>query len=357
MALVNKIQYRFLDEDSVIPIPTPYLNCAVFIYETEAHANAGTFSGGSGFFVGVPLEVNKEKTQLYVVTARHVLKDWLNPVIRLNLLSGGFKALPTNRARWIDHPDKDDLSVLPLPIGVEDDEYILSCAFLKDFVDFNRSTVIFPGDEVFMVGRFFSHEGKEQNAPVVRFGNISMMASQPMQSEFKDDQQTFLVEQWSLPGYSGSPVFVFLDPSQPRPPMWMVAGNRMGKINLETTGPWLLGIDWVHIQNHAPLMEKDDLGRMVTVSPKRWVMSHTGMAGVIPSWRLADMLTSMEFQMARNKQDERITQEKKNTSYLSYDSAPEEKTDTQVTSTGYEMPVPTLEQFTSDLKKASRKKE
>jgi hypothetical protein len=324
MALVNKIQYRFLDEDAVIPIPLAYIHCSVFIYKTVEHANEGASSGGSGFLVGIPLETNKEKTQVYVVTCRHVLEGMRNPVIRLNLFPGQTKPpMETNRLRWIDHPDHDDLSVYPLPIDFQEDaEYDLTWVALNEFVDFNRSTVVFPGDEVFMVGRFISHEGKQQNAPAVRFGNISMMAGQPMKSKFKDEQQTFLVEHRSLPGYSGSPVFVFLDPSQPRPPMWMVALNRAGKINIETTGPWLLGIDWVHIHNYEPVLTERD--EKALAEPRRWVKAHTGMAGVIPAWRLHDVLTSPEMQMARNKQDERITQEKKNISYLSYDSAPEE---------------------------------
>lgn len=309
----------------MLPIIPSYIHCSVFIYKTMEHANEGALSGGSGFLVAIPLETNKERMQVYAVTCRHVLKGMRTPVIRLNLAPGHTTPpMETNCHRWINHPDDDDISVYPMPLGFEEDaEYDVTWAVLQDFVDPGRAATIYPGDEVFMVGRFFSHEGRGQNAPAVRFGNISMMASQPMRSAFKDEQQTFLVEHRSLPGYSGSPVFVYLNPSQPRPPNWLTPWQHSGNVHAERIGPWLLGIDWVHINNHEPLLTKDKAGDMVPVSQKHWVKSHTGMAGVIPAWRLADMLSRPEFEMARKKQDERTTQDK----------------------------------FTNDLRKGSRKKD
>jgi hypothetical protein len=34
---------------------------------------------------------------------------------------------------------------------------------------------IFPGDEVLLPGRFISHDGRQRNKPILRFGNISML--------------------------------------------------------------------------------------------------------------------------------------------------------------------------------------
>jgi hypothetical protein len=357
MALVNQIPYRLLDENAMIPIPQAYLDCAVYIYRTKADAKTGSLSGGSGFLTAIPLEINKEKHKLYVVTARHVIDKMKNPIVRLNLKAGGSEPLETNRARWIDHPDGDDLSVYPLPIEPDDDEYQFDGVLPDEFVDRSRNTAIFPGDEVFMVGRFFSHEGKEKNAPAVRFGNISMMAIETMEGRYNKRQETYLVEQRSLPGYSGSPVFVMLDSSQPRPPYWMAPPNRIGKLNIKRSGPWLLGIDWVHIHSYEPILKKDTTGRMVEVSSRKtWVKAHTGMAGVIPAWRLSDILMSEELKMGRRKDDERMTQDKKNTTHLTYDSLPKEESDTQTTSAGYEMPIPIRDQVLSDMGKASRRR-
>lgn len=39
-----------------------------------------------------------------------------------------------------------------------------------------------PGDEGFMVGKFVSHEGKDQNLPAARFGNLSMLPYEPVRT-------------------------------------------------------------------------------------------------------------------------------------------------------------------------------
>jgi hypothetical protein len=307
------IPYRVQEDTSVIPIPQAYLDCCEYIYKTRVDAEAGALTGGSGFFVGAKLEENKDSTQLYVVTAKHVLRGMEHPVLRVNVAEGGVDYLTTDRASWVGHPDGDDLAVCQ--IEIEYGKYSMRCAFVEDFVDYRKNSLLYPGDEVFMVGRFFSHEGKQQNAPSVRFGNISMLAMETMKTFEDYDQRTFLVEQRSLPGYSGSPVFVFLDPSQPRPPLWMVAINRAGKINLETTGPWLLGVDWVHIQNYEEVLESTAPKKIAV--PLRYVKVNTGMAGVIPAWRIADIINSEEFVMYRRKEDQRISEQKRTTSYQS----------------------------------------
>lgn len=322
----------------MIPIPPAYLNCSVYIYNTKEHAKDGSFTGGSGFLVGVPLEKNVDASQTYVVTAKHVIENMANPVLRVNLEQGGCEPLVTNRARWKDH-ETDDLSVFP--IDLDSKTYKIRCAFISEFVNAERNAWLYPGDEVFMIGRFFSHEGKEENSPSVRFGNISMLATETMENKWGKDQQTFLVEQRSLPGYSGSPVFVFLDPSQPRPPIWIVASNRIGRVDIKRTGPWLLGIDWVHVNDYEPVLD----GRNATskrVKPEAWVKSHTGMAGVIPAWRLAELLMDEELVVHRKSEDTRITQEKKASNFLDHESA--------------DIPVPTPDQIMREIGKANRNK-
>ena len=52
----------------MIPIPKNLLNCAAYIYKSKPDADAGARSGGSVFFVGVELEVNKEYKYFYGVS-------------------------------------------------------------------------------------------------------------------------------------------------------------------------------------------------------------------------------------------------------------------------------------------------
>jgi hypothetical protein len=289
----------------MLRIPDQFLDCSLYIYESMETAESGMPSGGSGFLVAVPLLANPQESQLYVVTNRHVVANVDHPVLRLNSVTGVAHSLETNSLRWVNSHE-DDLAVLPLDIAEED--YKLACVPVKAFMteDKSKGLGIGPGDEVFMVGRFISHEGKQKNTPTVRFGNISMMAHEPMENAFGQLQETFLVECRSIPGYSGSPVFMFIDLTLPRPPNWFTPA--MPVYNPEAHGPWFLGIDWCHIYNYESVLKENKEAPLV---PKQWVRSNTGMAGVIPAWRLQSLLNTEGLVAQRKERDERITAERK----------------------------------------------
>lgn len=65
------------------------------------------------------------------------------------------------------------------------------------------------GDEVFLVGLFRSHYGKERNVPIIRVGNIAALPSpdEPIKTTYCGDIEAYLVEVKSVAGISGSPVF------------------------------------------------------------------------------------------------------------------------------------------------------
>lgn len=291
----------------MIPIPEQFLNCSIYVYKNQADAKSGAISGGSGFLVAVPLIANPEAAQLYAITARHVVSNVPNPVLRLNTLSAGFDILETNLLRWIWRDD--DVAVYP--IDLDPNLHKFAAVSLREFVTEEIAGRFFPGDEVFMVGRFVSHEGREQNRPSVRFGNISMMPGDPMQNKFGKPQESFLIEQRSLPGYSGSPVFTLIDPTSPRPPMWLTPVNH--QFRPDWHGPFLLGIDWCHLHNYEKVLNEDQ--KSVT-KPERWVKSHTGMAGVIPAWRLVALLDADELKAQREAEDHRISAQKVGPSLL-----------------------------------------
>jgi hypothetical protein len=145
------------------------------------------------------------------------------------------------------------------------------------------------GDETFMVGRFVNHEGIQRNSPSLRWGHISMLPSEPVYhpSNPRNEQESFLVEVYSLPGYSGSPVFVrpFSSPK-------LKLGYSIEELSAQDcahaqSGPWLLGVDWGYIGSHLQAL-------------------HTGMAGVVPAWRLLDLLNSDHLVEQRRAEQERL---------------------------------------------------
>lgn len=288
-------------------IPEFYLHTIVYIYKDEADARAGEKQGGCGFLIGVQSETVKDGFHAYIVTNRHVSirPNISNPCIRVNTKSGELDYINTEKEKWIPHPDGDDLAVYPL-VGIKGDPWKVS--FLKMHIhpiddEYIKSRDIRVGSEVFMVGRFINYEGVEQNKPLVRFGNISMMPPVPVYDEFtKIDQESYLVEMRSIPGYSGSPVVVYTNPFMP-------SMNNPPKINfnnlvLETK---LLGINWGHIIDNFPVLEKEGSKNNEGLN----ININTNMAAVVPVQKLIELLNIEELVNIRKEIDE-IAQKKLN---------------------------------------------
>ena len=63
-------------------------------------------------------------------------------------------------------------------------------------------------------------------------------------------------------------------------------------------GPYLLGIDFCHIPNRSIVYRKGVQGAEPT---QDFVHENTGMAGVIPAWRIIDVLFSDELREMRKQ--------------------------------------------------------
>jgi hypothetical protein len=153
-----------------------------------------------------------------------------------------------------------------------------------------------------MVGRFTSHDGRQRNAPSVRFGNISMMPGEVI-SHCGSPHKAFLVEARSISGYSGSPVFVCIPPTDfdnlGYDDRGVIYGRHHGAIRL------LLGVDCGHFYRSSPVLDKkgnplaDESGE-----ERGWkVRDNTGMMIVVPGWRLLDVVNSDEYQAERAARD------------------------------------------------------
>jgi hypothetical protein len=272
------------------------LDAVVFLYPSEADAEDGKRIGGSGFLYGVRIEGTK-KVALFVVTNKHVINSGAM-VVRINTLDGGKDTVPLDGSEWFSHPDGDDLAVCPVGVNTSHHRvsYIDSGSNLKrQFVrDFNIGI----GDDTFMIGRFIGFEGKQQNLPSARFGNIAQMPIEPIIVD-GFPQEAFLIEARSIPGYSGSPVFITIEPHG-KPPV-LLSGNappdflervikqsgymkeRAGAMRF---GPFLLGVDFCHLYDRQKIWS-DKTGEPVD---HNWhVRSNSGMMGVIPAWKLSEM--------------------------------------------------------------------
>jgi hypothetical protein len=187
-------------------IPDHFALCSIYMYEDEPHAYSGSRSGASGFLVHVPSRTNVPFVHVYAVTNAHVIDQGCT-TIRLNKRDGGVKVIPTPASSWKGKKEFD-IKVFPVDVGPSFKWWSVG---VDEFID--QETIaacrIGWGDDVFLVGRLITHDGKQKNAPVVRFGNVSLMAdpTEPITCHGKT-QEGFLVECRSLSGFSGSPVFI-----------------------------------------------------------------------------------------------------------------------------------------------------
>jgi hypothetical protein len=246
--------------------------------------------------VAVPAEPDNRRIFPYVVTNSHVIREASATVIRLKLKDGSPYILETKDNIWIHHSDGDDVAVSGVGLnGASAEAFRFNWISSTKFI--TKSQVqrynIGPGDEVFMVGRFIEHGGKETNLPVVRFGFIAMLPHEGIRHPRGIDQESFLVEMFSLGGFSGSPAFVYFRPFSLRPgpgeaPVTTV--QTISQIEEKNIGPLLLGINWGHILSRLPV--KDGVEQSV---PNNWyVESNTGFAGVVPAWKIHELLYSDE---------------------------------------------------------------
>jgi len=272
-------------------IPDDLLESVIYLYPDAESANRGEKVGGSGFMVRVLSEFNPDRGYLYAVTNSHIIRKNSSPIIRMNSKEGGMFIGESDQ--WHHHPDGDDVAVtaVTLPSTVQykflDVQHFLTKEQIEQFG-------IGPGDDTFMVGRLIGHDGKQRNLPSVRFGNIAMMPDEPLIGTSGLRQESFVVETRSIGGFSGSPVFVHGQP-------WVYT-NRDQHFVKRDFGPWLLGINWGHIYSYEQVLKKN----LSPVNEDWQVRSNTGMAGVVPSWKVLEALNTPELQADRTIADQKM---------------------------------------------------
>jgi hypothetical protein len=251
------------------------LNCVIYLYRSVHEAEEGINIGGSGFLVGIAGKLDPEAIHVYAATNKHVIEAGAIHV-RMNT-EGGRKLIMAAKKEMWQVSDEDDLAVVRLaPIPTEAKMLALSteCLLTRENI---KEHGIGVGDEVLMLGRFISREGQQQNAPTARFGHISQMMGDPIETDAGHVQQeAILCEIRSIGGFSGSPVFIIPNPIY----------AREGK-PLPTDRGVLLGVDFCHVPSWVNA--SDSTGQK---NPHIRVPLNSGMAGVIPAWRLHRLLFS-----------------------------------------------------------------
>jgi trypsin-like peptidase len=276
-----------------------FLDCVLYLYPSHKDADEGARIGGTGFIVAIPTEGLHQNFWLpYVVTNKHVIEDG-NTIVRLTTRDGRKEIIETDERDWIFHSDGDDLAIYLISFNPEIVRFnhIPSKDFLSER-DSNRLGVGI-GDDVFVVGRFINHEGKQKNTPSARFGCIAQMPNEPIKvGGF--DQDCFLVEARSIGGYSGSPVFWHVLP--------FAGGAYRPRGNMQI-GPLLLGVELGYIWDWTPVCDAARRPTNPATPDAQQVQVNSGMMIVVPAWKLTELINQPTAVTKRKEIEDRIKAE------------------------------------------------
>ncbi len=282
-------------------IETRLLDSVIYLYRSmdDAQSEEGVLSGGTGFLVWVPPEAGGRRSHCYAVTNSHVAK--CHPVIRLNRRDGSAQAIDLTNDAWTDHPEGDDVAACEIRV---DHGYKMHGIHL-DPVRNEVPRYCEVGSDVFMLSRFVQHDGRLTNMPVVRFGTIAMAPQEPIEFDGRK-QLCYLVETRSISGHSGSPVFLQSINLEFENNLVGTHGQPVSRRGVPLTDPRgryvtgsLLGINCCHIPSWSvPVC--DESGKEL---PLKWhVTTNSGLAGVIPVWKLEELLLVPELVEARKRE-------------------------------------------------------
>lgn len=315
------------------------LGSVIYLYASPEDAESGSEFGGSGFLLSVQSEIHSDYFHVYAVTNKHVVNDpGYHPVVRVTsavsvrykgqipFMAGNREIIPLALNQWNLHPDAD---VAIASLGYDQIFHELGVGpiygrrFSFTFPSFLLLTHeaidaydIGPGDDVYMCGRFVGHAGEYFNEPSTRWGTIALMQSMVEVDKGIPKAEVFLVEMRSLSGFSGSPVVwrlpidfefwltgLFKKKNEPNP----FATRRINEdVGPQLIGPWLVGIQCGSFPFYYPVVHKGTERRVEDYEAK----SHSGVAAVVPAWKLEELLNSEECVMARKNADEEISKRK-----------------------------------------------
>ena len=267
-------------------VPDEFRQCVVFVGlpAQRLDGQLETIFRGTAFFAGIESETVKGISYIYLVTAKHVATKLEGQpfMVRINTIDGGSRLIQGQGAKWWYHPNDEAVDVAVIPYAPDQTKFeykmIPTSMFLTDAI--LQEISIGTGDEVFITGLFAHLTGSAKNLPIVRIGNIAMMPGELVPTTEFGDIEAYLIEARSIGGLSGSPVFV----------NWVGVGvNKL----------FLLGL--IHGHWDIPPQNKND---MIRLDDDRYGSVNMGIAIVVPSKKILEVINQPELVKLRKRQDE-----------------------------------------------------
>jgi hypothetical protein len=242
---------------------------------------------GTAFIVGYPVPDRPEKYFPLVVTAKHVVGDAAEIVGRFSMEGDQIGIAKYDIAQlrkdgdvW-EHPeDGVDLLVFRSPHFEKVKYRPLAITNIASKEIFTQEEIA-PTDKVVFPCMLVHFMGTTQNYPIIRDGSVALIPDEPVPLEYDvgkrhitTRQQIIMIDATSIPGASGSPVFLWPGP------------RAKGGVYSLGTKSWLLGIMHGFFQFPREAREVETQLSKYTVFDE-----NTRIAIIFPSWRLLEILS------------------------------------------------------------------
>jgi hypothetical protein len=207
----------------------------VFLYAADAQGSPDkTKPVGTAFLVSIPLKSDPKRLWVVLVTARHIVDPaWAkcpidNPTLlfmrlnKKNYLANsdqlGFDYVPLplveeGKPKWVHHSDEHvDVAVMQLSskdLGQDFDLVEIPVELFPTDAELSAQSI---GDPVMSAGLMPALPGIKRNYPIFKFGQISNIPAETIETRCTPQQPSFSVRVWLIaanliPGNSGSPIF------------------------------------------------------------------------------------------------------------------------------------------------------
>ncbi len=269
-------------------IPMQVKKSVVFVFAKDSSSRLSPL--GTGFFVLLRTNQNTDTANFgYLVTSKNVLKridgSFYDTVyIRINRKEGYSDTLiiplvQKGVRRYFLHPDSTvDLAVIPAYPDLNRYDLLFIPFGMIAQMDFFKKENLGEGDEVFHIGMLSAHIGMFKNIPIVRFGKVAQLSEEKYMLG-KSYTELFLVETAITPGSMGSPLYYYAPASKDTG-----SGTLPAKF-------FLTGIISGSYGEVRPERTKNDTG---------------GLVGVVPAYKLSELLNVPGISQEREKEFTRM---------------------------------------------------
>ncbi len=218
-------------------IPHGLEQVVVFSFKDRPSAESGNDeTGATGFWISAEVA---GLTMAFLVTNRHVIESG-STTFRVNGRHPELIAtIETSEEDWY-FPDDPNIDLALFVAGPNDRRLAAQHIPLQNFIlpETSEKLDMRLGDDVAMLGRHRGYDGIKRNEPSARFGNIAQFPGELIPDERGRASSCFLVQIPSMPGYSGSPVFLMQDLAEKHAESGgiMMGGNSARAIGLLGSG-------------------------------------------------------------------------------------------------------------------------